>query len=90
MTVAQTLNGTVPPAPKTAAAPSSEGYVVNPIESGKGHLRYASVPTDVSVLGEPIKFPFSGLTAKNRFLKAPMTERLCSWNKDGEDIVSRP
>ncbi|KAJ2984307.1 hypothetical protein NQ176_g48 [Zarea fungicola] len=89
MTVAQTLNGTVPPAPKTAAAPSSEGYVVNPIESGKGHLRYASVPTDVSVLGEPIKFPFSGLTAKNRFLKAPMTERLCSWNKDGEDISAR-
>lgn len=23
----------------------------------------------------------------NRFLKAPMTERLCRWNSEGEDIV---
>ncbi len=56
---------------------------------GEGRLRYAGPPLDVSALKEPITFAFSGRTAKNRFLKAPMTERLCHWNKDGEDISAR-
>ncbi|EME45535.1 hypothetical protein DOTSEDRAFT_62043 [Dothistroma septosporum NZE10] len=46
-------------------------------------------PVDTSRLKEPVTFPFSGRTAKNRFLKAPMTERLCAWNSDGEDISAR-
>lgn len=53
----------------------------------RGHARIASEKVDVSVLSEAITFPFSGRTAKNRFLKAPMTERLCQWNQEGEDIV---
>ena len=54
----------------------------------RGHARIASKAADVSVLKQPITFAFSGRTAKNRLLKAPMTERLCQWNKEGEDIVS--
>lgn len=57
------------------------------LSDNRGHARIESNPVDVSVLKEPITFAFSGRTAKNRFLKAPMTERLCKWNKEGEDIV---
>ncbi len=42
---------------------------------------------DTAALQNPITFPFSGRTAMNRFLKAPMTERLCHWNKEGEETV---
>ncbi|PHH92924.1 hypothetical protein CDD83_3414 [Cordyceps sp. RAO-2017] len=35
---------------------------------------------DPSALQEPLEFEFSGRTAKNRFLKAAMTERLSSWD----------
>ena len=41
------------------------------------------VPTthvDPKPLAEPLKFEFSGRTAKNRFLKAAMTERMSSWD----------
>lgn len=51
-------------------------------------MRVPGDNVDVSVLRQPITFPFSGRTAKNRLLKAPMTERLCNWNKEGEDIVN--
>lgn len=75
-----------------------------------GRLRVKGPKVDVSPLAESITFPFSGRTAKNRFLKAPvrhparttsppkktlhslpsqMTERLCHWNQDGEDIRAR-
>lgn len=57
----------------------------------RAHLRVESDSNaDISVLSEPITFAFSGRTAMNRFLKAPMTERLCKWNDEdkGEDIVS--
>lgn len=57
----------------------------------RAHLRVDSEPNaDISALAEPLKFEFSGKTAMNRFLKAPMTERLCRWNDEdkGEDIVS--
>ena len=43
---------------------------------GEGRMRVKSTEADVSALKESITFPFSGRTAKNRFLKAPMTERL--------------
>lgn len=56
--------------------------------TGRGRLRVKGDAVDTNVLAEPITLPFSGRTAKNRFLKAPMTERLCHWNKEGEDIVS--
>lgn len=71
----------------TGVAPSSTEHEQNDIRHGRGHLRVASQVADVSVLAEPVTFAFSGRTAKNRFLKAPMTERLCRWNKDGENIV---
>ena len=67
--------------------PASSKHDEAPIESGEGHLRVYSDAVDTKRLGEPVTFPFSGRTAPNRFLKAPMTERLCTWNKDGEDIV---
>lgn len=72
-------------APSTADKSSAEKTNV---ASARGHLRAKSEQVDGSVLKEPITFAFSGRTAKNRFLKAPMTERLCHWNQDGEDIVS--
>ncbi|EIW77753.1 NADH oxidase [Coniophora puteana RWD-64-598 SS2] len=36
--------------------------------------------TPQEVLGEPITFPFSGKTAKNRFLKSAMSERLATFS----------
>ncbi|CAO1631207.1 unnamed protein product [Parajaminaea phylloscopi] len=45
------------------------------------------IPAKIDVLGQHVKFPNSGLEAKNRFLKAAMTERLSSW--DDEDITKR-
>lgn len=44
--------------------------------------RYPSDDADVSRLGAPLKFEFSGKTAPNRFMKAAMTERLSSWNPE--------
>jgi len=49
--------------------------------------RYESESADASALGKPLKFEFSGKTAKNRFLKAAMTERISSW--DAKDLKSR-
>ncbi|KAI3578714.1 hypothetical protein IWW34DRAFT_805374 [Fusarium oxysporum f. sp. albedinis] len=40
----------------------------------------ASPVSDASALGRPMKLPFSMRTAKNRFMKAAMTERLSSWD----------
>ena len=73
------------------APPEAKNYPHESVEGGKseGRLRVKGPDVDVSALGESITFPFSGRTAKNRFLKAPMTERLCHWNKDGEDINAR-
>ncbi|KAG9236415.1 putative NADH oxidase [Amylocarpus encephaloides] len=42
--------------------------------------RYPSDTKDASPLGEPLQFSFSNKTAKNRFLKAAMTERISSWD----------
>ena len=72
---------------------TAKGAPISPISGtapndGRANARIASAAADVSVLSEPITFAFSGRTAKNRLLKAPMTERLCQWNKEGEDIVS--
>ncbi|KAF2087556.1 FMN-linked oxidoreductase [Saccharata proteae CBS 121410] len=50
-------------------------------------VRFESADVDVSPLGAPLKFEFSGRVAKNRFLKAPMTERMSSW--DPKDVASR-
>ncbi len=49
--------------------------------------RYPSDSSDASPLGKPLKFEFSGRTAKNRFLKSAMTERLSSW--DPKDFKAR-
>lgn len=42
--------------------------------------RYQAEDVDSSPLGQPLDFAFSGLTAKNRFMKAAMTERLSTWD----------
>ncbi|KLU93055.1 hypothetical protein MAPG_11994, partial [Magnaporthiopsis poae ATCC 64411] len=49
--------------------------------------RVESEKVDPSPLGQPLKFEFSGKTAKNRFLKAAMTERLSTW--DPKDLSKR-
>ena len=49
--------------------------------------RYESDDVDASPLGQPLKFPYSGQTAPNRFLKAAMTERISSW--DPNDLEAR-
>ncbi|MBE7181282.1 MAG: NADH:flavin oxidoreductase/NADH oxidase family protein, partial [Terriglobus roseus] len=58
-------------------------------DSRGGAVRVSGSKVDTSSLGESITFPFSGKTAKNRFLKAPMTERLCTWNKPDEPLNKR-
>jgi len=42
--------------------------------------RYDSHPSDVSPLAQPLHFSFANRTARNRFLKGAMTERLSSWS----------
>lgn len=49
--------------------------------------RYESSDVSPAPLGEPLTFPFSGVTAENRFLKGAMTERLSSW--DPQDFSKR-
>lgn len=71
--------------------PESKNYPHESVHSGSkdGRLRVKGPEVDVSVLAESLTLPFSGRVAKNRFLKAPMTERLCHWNTEGEDISAR-
>jgi len=74
----------------TAGAPEAKNYPHESTPSGgkDGRLRVKGPTVNVSALQQPITFPFSGRTAKNRFLKAPMTERLCDWNTDdGDDDI---
>jgi len=66
---------------------ASEHHDVSAPEQGRGHLRVKGEQIDTSILAQPLRLPFSGRQVMNRFLKAPMTERLCRWNKEGEDIV---
>ena len=72
---------------KDASVTEGAVHEKNSVHASRGHLRVQSKPADISILNESITFAFSGKIAKNRFLKAPMTERLCHWNKEGEDIV---
>ena len=73
----------------TPATPESKNYPHESQRSNNGCLRVAGPIVDTSPLAQSITFSFSGRTAKNRFLKAPMTERLCHWNKDDEPINAR-
>ncbi len=52
--------------------------------------RYESDDVDVSPLGQPLEFPFSGKTAPNRFLKAAMTERMSSWDPNNFEARGIP
>jgi hypothetical protein len=72
---------------KATSLADRNGPEKNNVEAARGHLRAQSEQVDVAILREPVTFAFSGRTAKNRLLKAPMTERLCYWSKEGEDIV---
>lgn len=49
--------------------------------------RFPAEDVDPAPLGQPLKFEFSGVTAKNRFMKGAMTERLSSW--DPKDLEKR-
>ncbi|KAF2032835.1 FMN-linked oxidoreductase [Setomelanomma holmii] len=75
----------------TSGASEAQSYPHESTNAGgrNGKLRVQGAKTDVSGLAESITFPFSGRTAKNRFLKAPMTERICHWPEDASDIQSR-
>lgn len=73
----------------TPTTPEAKNYPHESQPSSNGNLRVVGPVVDTAPLAQPIKFPFSGRTAKNRFLKAPMTERLCHWNKDDEPINAR-
>ena len=73
----------------TSGVPEAKNYPHESVRGSNGKLRVKGPEVDVSALQQPITFAFSGRTAKNRFLKAPMTERLCHWNKEGEDINHR-
>lgn len=79
----------------TTGKPEAESYAhgsAKPHDSRGGKLRVkgpALSQEELAILRQPLQLPFSGRTAKNRFLKAPMTERLCQWNKEGEDISAR-
>ncbi|OHF01506.1 hypothetical protein CORC01_03262 [Colletotrichum orchidophilum] len=42
--------------------------------------RYESSPASPEPLAQPLTFPFSGRTAKNRFLKSAMAESLATWS----------
>ena len=42
--------------------------------------RYPSAAVSPAPLAQPLDFPYAGLSASNRFLKAAMTERLSSWD----------
>ena len=57
------------------AAPEALNYPHESTQGGanEGRLRVKGENVDISPLKETITFPFSGKTAKNRFLKAPMT-----------------
>jgi 2,4-dienoyl-CoA reductase-like NADH-dependent reductase (Old Yellow Enzyme family) len=55
--------------------------------ANRGHLRVRGFAVDTSILRESLTFPFSGRTVKNRFLKAPMTERLCDWPEDHQQHI---
>lgn len=71
------------------AQPASISHSTSSLSKETGHLRVSAPKTPTSTLASPLTFPFSGRTAPNRFLKAPMTERLCHWNTDDEPISSR-
>ncbi|KAI5361981.1 putative NADH:flavin oxidoreductase/NADH oxidase, aldolase-type TIM barrel [Septoria linicola] len=75
----------------TCGEPESKAYPHDSksVRGNDGKLRVAGPDVNTSVLRENIKFPFSGRTAMNRFLKAPMTQRLCHWNKPDEPISKR-
>lgn len=68
---------TEPEKPNNKAVPPAASNGAN-----GGRVRIKGDNVDFSPLGESITFPFSGKTAMNRFLKAPMTERLCYWPED--------
>lgn len=82
----------------TTAGASSGGAIhstTSPSSSRGGLARIQANAADsthkpnISVLSQPITFPFSGKTAPNRLLKAPMTERLCRWNDPSAPITDR-
>ncbi|KAK4561718.1 hypothetical protein LTR86_004397 [Recurvomyces mirabilis] len=75
--------------PAEPEAQSYAHYTTTTSSSKDGKLRIDGPAVNTSPLSQPITFPFSGLTAPNRFLKAPMTERLCRWNTDSESISAR-
>ena len=52
--------------------------------------RYESDDVDVSKLGQPLHYEFSGKTAPNRFLKSAMTERISSWDPKNFDARGIP
>ncbi|KAF4551541.1 NADH:flavin oxidoreductase/NADH oxidase-like protein 2 [Elsinoe fawcettii] len=71
--------------------PEADAYSHDQVhdDENRGRLRVAGPRVNTAALGEPLTFAFSGRTTPNRFLKAPMTERLCTWNTDTDDTSVR-
>ncbi|KAH8884947.1 FMN-linked oxidoreductase [Thozetella sp. PMI_491] len=49
-----------------------------------------NLDADVSPLRQPLAFPFSGRVAKNRLMKAAMSERICTWVHGDPDASGLP
>lgn len=52
--------------------------------------RFESAPVDPAPLGKPLTFEFSQRTAKNRFMKAALSERQSSWSVKDESARGIP
>ncbi|OGM47479.1 hypothetical protein ABOM_002557 [Aspergillus bombycis] len=50
----------------------------------------AGQAADPSPLGQPLDFHFAGRSAPNRFLKAAMSERMCSWSEENHSARGIP
>ncbi|RYC56917.1 hypothetical protein CHU98_g9285 [Xylaria longipes] len=64
--------------PTREAAPTMK--TVPTVQQVEEPERYRSEPADRSRLAEPLTFHFSGRTVSNRFMKAAMTEQLCTYD----------
>lgn len=67
--------------------PEPAPHEKNSLEFRRGHVRVKGDGVSVDVLKQPMRLHYSGRTIMSRLMKAPMTERLCHWNKYGEDLV---
>lgn len=49
-----------------------------------------ATPEEISILSTPLRFPTSGKSAKNRLMKAPLTELLATWTPENPQTNGIP